>query len=354
MSQEYLFGVIVHCLSMTSTVWNPILYAWLNEQFRLAFVDLAQSCRRRGQRRGSHIRLPVSSFFSHFSSLLCTYVLCAHLWMPASIPVPWNVSVSYPTVWRRVDLLVHPVLREPRNLIHTCWTFNMNQWNILYVDTWMKKLVKIAAECVVTVRHAIESVCVERVFGHGVGATERLSTAADRHPQLVQKKHELQQGLGLEFTQCCQQPDQSQWHCPVWNTEKVLMLSRRETWSRQRSTTVQLRPGLVSLFPTTSRSPPTRQLLSSAKSRHKSVSYDILLCTGSFLPLVFQFICSLRTNVGYCIPGPKVHYHRNPSSLSSHNKLPNNTIEFSSSAVESQGKTVICAFSLQCYWNALN
>uniref|UniRef100_A0A1I8AL79 G_PROTEIN_RECEP_F1_2 domain-containing protein n=1 Tax=Steinernema glaseri TaxID=37863 RepID=A0A1I8AL79_9BILA len=43
--QEYLFGIITHCISMSSTVWNPILYALLNEQFRLAFSSLLASCR---------------------------------------------------------------------------------------------------------------------------------------------------------------------------------------------------------------------------------------------------------------------------------------------------------------------
>ena len=44
--QEYLSGVITHCISMSSTIWNPILYALLNEQFRLAFAELLASCRR--------------------------------------------------------------------------------------------------------------------------------------------------------------------------------------------------------------------------------------------------------------------------------------------------------------------
>uniref|UniRef100_A0AC34QL65 G-protein coupled receptors family 1 profile domain-containing protein n=1 Tax=Panagrolaimus sp. JU765 TaxID=591449 RepID=A0AC34QL65_9BILA len=44
--QEYLSGVITHCVSMSSTIWNPILYALLNEQFRLAFAELLASCRR--------------------------------------------------------------------------------------------------------------------------------------------------------------------------------------------------------------------------------------------------------------------------------------------------------------------
>uniref|UniRef100_A0AC35GH20 G-protein coupled receptors family 1 profile domain-containing protein n=2 Tax=Panagrolaimus sp. PS1159 TaxID=55785 RepID=A0AC35GH20_9BILA len=44
--QEYLSGVITHCISMSSTIWNPVLYALLNEQFRLAFADLLASCRK--------------------------------------------------------------------------------------------------------------------------------------------------------------------------------------------------------------------------------------------------------------------------------------------------------------------
>ncbi|KAL7073079.1 hypothetical protein ACQ4LE_007779 [Meloidogyne hapla] len=39
-AQEYLFGTSTHCLSMSSTVWNPVLYALLNEQFRLAFSEI--------------------------------------------------------------------------------------------------------------------------------------------------------------------------------------------------------------------------------------------------------------------------------------------------------------------------
>uniref|UniRef100_A0A914BZX8 G-protein coupled receptors family 1 profile domain-containing protein n=1 Tax=Acrobeloides nanus TaxID=290746 RepID=A0A914BZX8_9BILA len=44
--QEYLVGILTHCISMSSTVWNPCLYALLNEQFRFAFVDLLQWIRR--------------------------------------------------------------------------------------------------------------------------------------------------------------------------------------------------------------------------------------------------------------------------------------------------------------------
>nr|CAD2175625.1 unnamed protein product [Meloidogyne enterolobii] len=38
--QEFLYGVITHAIAMTSTVWNPILYALLNMQLRNAFVNL--------------------------------------------------------------------------------------------------------------------------------------------------------------------------------------------------------------------------------------------------------------------------------------------------------------------------
>ncbi|VDN05686.1 unnamed protein product, partial [Thelazia callipaeda] len=41
--QEYLFGLITHCISMSSTVWNPCLYTLLNQQFRLAFLSLLRS-----------------------------------------------------------------------------------------------------------------------------------------------------------------------------------------------------------------------------------------------------------------------------------------------------------------------
>ncbi|KAF7640283.1 G_PROTEIN_RECEP_F1_2 domain-containing protein [Meloidogyne graminicola] len=38
--QEFLYGVITHVIAMTSTVWNPILYALLNVQLRNAFLNL--------------------------------------------------------------------------------------------------------------------------------------------------------------------------------------------------------------------------------------------------------------------------------------------------------------------------
>ncbi|EFP10256.1 CRE-NPR-10 protein [Caenorhabditis remanei] len=41
--QDYLFGIIFHCISMTSTVVNPFLYGYCNEHFRAAFVALLDS-----------------------------------------------------------------------------------------------------------------------------------------------------------------------------------------------------------------------------------------------------------------------------------------------------------------------
>nr|AWJ76131.1 neuropeptide receptor 4 [Ascaris suum] len=42
--QEYLYGIATHCIAMTSTVWNPLLYAVLNPQLRAAFIRLMPSC----------------------------------------------------------------------------------------------------------------------------------------------------------------------------------------------------------------------------------------------------------------------------------------------------------------------
>ncbi|KRY87388.1 Neuropeptide Y receptor type 1 [Trichinella pseudospiralis] len=39
-SQPYLSSLIVHCIAMSSTLWNPILYAWLNDTFRTAFYEI--------------------------------------------------------------------------------------------------------------------------------------------------------------------------------------------------------------------------------------------------------------------------------------------------------------------------
>ncbi|CEF64234.1 Prolactin-releasing peptide receptor [Strongyloides ratti] len=38
--QEYLFGILTHFISISSTVWNPCLYALLNVQFRTAFSQI--------------------------------------------------------------------------------------------------------------------------------------------------------------------------------------------------------------------------------------------------------------------------------------------------------------------------
>ncbi|GMT03126.1 hypothetical protein PENTCL1PPCAC_25300, partial [Pristionchus entomophagus] len=46
-SQDYLWGIITHCISIMSTVWNPVLYALLNEQFRVAFKSLLNTLRGR-------------------------------------------------------------------------------------------------------------------------------------------------------------------------------------------------------------------------------------------------------------------------------------------------------------------
>ncbi|CAD5228352.1 unnamed protein product [Bursaphelenchus okinawaensis] len=52
--QEYLFGVITHCISMSSTVWNPLLYTMLNEQFRLAFAEFFRCCRKSKPKSGRY------------------------------------------------------------------------------------------------------------------------------------------------------------------------------------------------------------------------------------------------------------------------------------------------------------
>ncbi|CAJ0951651.1 unnamed protein product, partial [Mesorhabditis belari] len=45
--QEYLLGIGTHCIAMTSTIWNPILYAMLNLQLRQAFIRLLPAPWRR-------------------------------------------------------------------------------------------------------------------------------------------------------------------------------------------------------------------------------------------------------------------------------------------------------------------
>ncbi|KAL3078889.1 hypothetical protein niasHS_014671 [Heterodera schachtii] len=42
--QEFFFGILTHCIAMSSTVWNPILYALLNLQLRAAFLQLIPEC----------------------------------------------------------------------------------------------------------------------------------------------------------------------------------------------------------------------------------------------------------------------------------------------------------------------
>uniref|UniRef100_A0A0K0FAI3 Prolactin-releasing peptide receptor (inferred by orthology to a human protein) n=1 Tax=Strongyloides venezuelensis TaxID=75913 RepID=A0A0K0FAI3_STRVS len=42
--QGYFFGIVMHCIAMTSTIWNPLLYAALNYQLRAAFIDLMPMC----------------------------------------------------------------------------------------------------------------------------------------------------------------------------------------------------------------------------------------------------------------------------------------------------------------------
>uniref|UniRef100_A0AC34QZM4 G-protein coupled receptors family 1 profile domain-containing protein n=1 Tax=Panagrolaimus sp. JU765 TaxID=591449 RepID=A0AC34QZM4_9BILA len=42
--QEFFVGILTHCVAMSSTVWNPLLYAMLNLQLRAAFVQLMPEC----------------------------------------------------------------------------------------------------------------------------------------------------------------------------------------------------------------------------------------------------------------------------------------------------------------------
>uniref|UniRef100_A0A914Q2Y7 G-protein coupled receptors family 1 profile domain-containing protein n=1 Tax=Panagrolaimus davidi TaxID=227884 RepID=A0A914Q2Y7_9BILA len=44
--QEFFVGILTHCIAMTSTVWNPLLYAMLNFQLRAAFLQLMPECIR--------------------------------------------------------------------------------------------------------------------------------------------------------------------------------------------------------------------------------------------------------------------------------------------------------------------
>uniref|UniRef100_A0A915Q7F3 G-protein coupled receptors family 1 profile domain-containing protein n=1 Tax=Setaria digitata TaxID=48799 RepID=A0A915Q7F3_9BILA len=65
--QEYLIGIITHCISMSSTIWNPCLYTLLNEQFRLAFLTLLQSfrtTRKKPDIRARCLRLMSTAFIN--------------------------------------------------------------------------------------------------------------------------------------------------------------------------------------------------------------------------------------------------------------------------------------------------
>ncbi|CAD5233758.1 unnamed protein product [Bursaphelenchus xylophilus] len=44
MEKEYIVGISLHCIAMTSTVWNPLLYAMMNLQLRAAFIQLMPVC----------------------------------------------------------------------------------------------------------------------------------------------------------------------------------------------------------------------------------------------------------------------------------------------------------------------
>ncbi|CAI5456256.1 unnamed protein product [Caenorhabditis angaria] len=50
LAQEYLFGLITHLISMSSTIWNPCLYTLCNEQFRAAFTMIIQSVKNLGRK----------------------------------------------------------------------------------------------------------------------------------------------------------------------------------------------------------------------------------------------------------------------------------------------------------------
>ncbi|CAD5229881.1 unnamed protein product [Bursaphelenchus okinawaensis] len=44
LEKEYIVGISLHCMAMTSTVWNPLLYAMMNLQLRAAFIQLMPLC----------------------------------------------------------------------------------------------------------------------------------------------------------------------------------------------------------------------------------------------------------------------------------------------------------------------
>ncbi|KAK6112501.1 7 transmembrane receptor (rhodopsin family) protein [Brugia pahangi] len=52
-NQEYFFGIATHCIAMSSTVWNPLLYAALNLQLRAAFFRLLPECVRQPEMQKS-------------------------------------------------------------------------------------------------------------------------------------------------------------------------------------------------------------------------------------------------------------------------------------------------------------
>ncbi|CAG9533209.1 unnamed protein product [Cercopithifilaria johnstoni] len=53
--QEYFFGIATHCIAMSSTVWNPLLYAALNLQLRAAFLQLLPECVRQREMRKNNV-----------------------------------------------------------------------------------------------------------------------------------------------------------------------------------------------------------------------------------------------------------------------------------------------------------
>lgn len=135
-SQDYLWGIITHCISIMwvelyvrlvsnqtveneraltetwrlqiyrSTVWNPVLYALLNEQFRVAFKSLLNTLRGRPSQVQFYILLIVfvvfplpkeyvSSFWDHNEEmhswqLFALQFQCAHYSIRGlSKSIPW-------------------------------------------------------------------------------------------------------------------------------------------------------------------------------------------------------------------------------------------------------------------------
>ncbi|GMR32840.1 hypothetical protein PMAYCL1PPCAC_03035, partial [Pristionchus mayeri] len=69
-AQDYLWGIITHCISIMSTVWNPVLYALLNEQFRVAFKSLLNTLRGRPSqarmsKKATHLIAPSMVLLEH-------------------------------------------------------------------------------------------------------------------------------------------------------------------------------------------------------------------------------------------------------------------------------------------------